>query len=193
MLTVALHPGQIVPANICQSLDRVHVMTYDMIGSSPSSSGSNDEERRPKHHASIYSVHDALAKFIQGGCEPSKIIMGIPAYGRHEDNPGQVKTYSEIYDELAKSMNNDMKQIKEAIISMNTWEGYQFDSPQDVRAKVNYATQSGLGGVFLWELGQDKQIQRLRDGGILLDMAQYSASFYSNKANQKPEGAKSEL
>lgn len=190
-----MHPGQTVPANVCQSLDRLHVMTYDMIGSSsPGAGNGSDEERRPKHHASLYSVHDAIAKFIQGGCEPSKIIMGIPAYGRHEHHPGQVKTYSEIYDELAKSKNNDMKQIKEAIVSMNAWEGYQFDSPQDIRAKVHYATQSGLGGVFLWELGQDKQIPRLRDGGILLDMAQYSAKFYTDKSSdRRPEEVKSEL
>jgi len=55
--------------------------------------------------------------------------------------------------------------------SMQTWEGYQFDSPDDVRAKVEYAMQNGLGGVFFWELGQDKQLLGVVEGGILLDAA----------------------
>ena len=31
LLTIALHPGQLLPSDVCQSLDRVHVMTYDMM------------------------------------------------------------------------------------------------------------------------------------------------------------------
>ena len=159
ILSVALHPGQILPANICNSIDRVHVMTYDM---QPS-----PQDERNNHHASMDAVHRAIASFSQkGACDPSVLVMGIPAYARHGSNMGLVKTYSEIVDDILKDKSND--EMDETIQSIRSWEGYEFDSADDVRAKVKYAKQHGLKGIFLWEIGQDKHYSH---GGILLSAA----------------------
>lgn len=167
LITVALHPGQLLPSDVCESMDRVHVMTYDM---APPSGGQGGDERR-SHHASIHSAKGAIAQFIQNGCPPSKLIMGIPAYARHQENMGLVQTYSEIVDDMMKSNDGGKKFVR----AIHTWNGYQFDSPQDVEAKTRYAKENGLGGVFIWELGQDKQVQGA-DGGMLLEAAAFSAS-----------------
>ena len=172
LLTVALHPGQLLPAKVCESVDRVHVMTYDMMNPSMNSDANH---RRKKHHASMHSVQEAITSFIQNGCAPSKLVVGIPAYGRHGQNMGSVKTYSEIIDgiisEEEEHINEKKHEILKSIQSKSSWKGYQFDSPIDIRDKVNYAIQTGLGGVFIWELGQDKQIIEGADGGVLLEAA----------------------
>lgn len=166
LLTVALHPGQPLPAKVCQSVDRVHVMTYDMTGSASSSA-----DGRSNHHASMPSVREALSKFTRSGCPPSKLVMGIPAYGRHERNMGLVKTYSEVVDEMVE--NGHEVEFR----SVQTWKGYQFDSPGNVAAKTDYARQNGLGGVFFWELGQDKQMPDAAKGGLLLESAANAANL----------------
>jgi len=166
LLTVALHPGQLLPSEVCQNIDRVHIMTYDMMH--PASWSHLD--KRNNHHASIYSAREELLKFVQNGCPPSKLIMGVPAYGRHEQQMGLVKTYSEVVDEIMKK-DRDSKEITQKIQSMQSWNGYQFDSPSDIKAKVGYAKDNGLGGVFIWELGQDKQMTDVANGGILLEAA----------------------
>jgi chitinase len=155
LLTVALHPGQFLPKQVCAKINRVHVMSYDMVG------GPNKKEG---HHAELKDVQNAVKSFIDRGCPPSKVILGIPAYSRHGQNPGLVKTYSEIVDDYVTEGqtvgNSDFQQLS----SLN---GYYFDSPDDVRLKVQYSKTAGLGGIFFWELGQDKQYPGY-DGGILL-------------------------
>jgi len=171
LLTVALHPEQYLPHETCLSIDRVHVMTYDMASA---------DKRRPHHHASMANVHDELSKFKQNGCPPHKLVMGIPAYGRHTSG-ARAQTFSEAVDEImaqnfVKESDHEDR-IRDTIhASIQSWKGYQFDSPRDVVAKVGYAVSSGLGGVFLWELGQDKQIRGVAEGGILLEAAASSAA-----------------
>jgi GH18 family chitinase len=136
----------------------------------------NSDNIPNNHHASIHSARAALEKFIHSGCHPSKLVMGIPAYGRHEKNIGLVRTYSEVIDDMVRDYDDNSADIKTTIRSIRSWDGYVFDSPDDVREKVNYATQMGLGGIFIWELGQDKQLAGIAEGGILLEEAAAAAA-----------------
>jgi len=167
-ITVALHPGQLLPTEVCQRVDRVHVMTYDMM---PSPQPKNSDNKPNNHHASIHSAQAALENFIRNGCHPSKLVMGIPAYARHEKNMGLVRAYSEVVDDMLRDYDDNSADIKTTIQSIRSWDGYLFDSPDDVREKVTFATQMGLGGIFIWELGQDKQLAGIAEGGILLEEA----------------------
>ncbi len=170
-ITVALHPGQHLPKTICTSLDRVHVMTYDIIRQ-------RDDNGRYDHHASMRSTIDAMEGFVRAGCPPHKLVMGIPAYGRHERDPGLVRTYSEIVDDVLMKVDDDdgeddddMETRMNGIRSIDSWNGYRFDSPDDVRAKVEYVVRNGYGGIFIWELGQDRRVSGLAEGGMLLEAA----------------------
>mmetsp|Transcript_23737 Transcript_23737/g.50082 ORF Transcript_23737/g.50082 Transcript_23737/m.50082 type:complete len:372 (+) Transcript_23737:86-1201(+) len=165
MLTVALHPGQLLPPGVCKVVDRVHLMTYDMFP--PPHERSNDisaSHKRRGHHASMHLVQDAISSFMGHGCPPEKIILGIPAYARHENNFAMVKTYSEMVDDILSK--NDLNAGD--LHAKNNWKGYQFDSPSDVHRKVEYAIKTRLGGVFFWEVGQDSGVV---DGGLLLKTA----------------------
>ena len=193
LATVALHPGQHLPSNVCAILDRVHVMTYDMMIRQPSSSTAATDHHH--HHASMHVAKDAIDEFVRNGCPPSKLIMGIPAYGRHERDPGLVRTYSELVDEIiiandgggddgmleTETEATTAKTTTTAVIlrSINIRSGYRFDSPDDVRAKVEYALRGGLGGVFIWELGQDKRMPGQAGGGVLLEAAAAAAASAS--------------
>ena len=180
LLTVALHPGQFLPSNICKNVDRVHLMTYDM---QPSS----DDER--KHHANMQAVTEAVKRFThQKGCDASKLVVGIPGYGRNELN-SHVKTYSEMIDEQLGSDNDNsdvIKKVKDSLraLHMHTWKGYHFDSLEDVKKKVRYAKRQGLGGIFLWELGQDRQLEGVADGGILLETMSSEAKYENSKKEE---------
>lgn len=157
LLTVALHPGQYLPTEVCESVDRVHVMTYNMM----SNFGQG-------HHASLQSVKDVLLSFVDKGCPPSKLTLGVPAYARHETSMGRVKMYSEVIDDyIAEDNGEGTSNLR----SMNSFKGYRFDSPDDVQTKVSFAMQQSLGGVFIWELGQDKQLMGVAEGGVLLEAA----------------------
>ena len=172
LLTVALHPGMLLSPEVCGSVDRAHVMTYDMV----------DKEKAHGHHASLRATHEAIAKFVGGGCPPAKLILGIPAYGRHGENMNQVKTYAEVVDEVLEKAGHD--DVSEILRSLRTWKGYRFDAPDDVRAKVEYARDNGLGGVFLWELGQDKQAAGVAEGGVLLEAAAAAAAAVASTARR---------
>lgn len=166
LVTVALHPGQFLPERVCQSLDRAHVMAYDMVAQSQNSP--------TKHHASFQAVKNVMSSFASNGCPSSKLIMGLPAYARHESNPGLVKTYEEVINEFIDSKQEDrsapeQRRVKSAINELNFWNGYRFDSAYDARVKSEYAKHKNYGGVFLWELGQDKQLSGVANGGILVE------------------------
>lgn len=150
LVTVALHPGDSLPSY--EFVDRVHFMTYDM------------------PHAPLEQVERAAREFWGAGVPREKIVLGIPAYGRHEGQPSLVKTYSEMVDAVGKDLED-----------RGEWEGYLFDSPQDVARKVQFARQEGLLGVFFWEIGQDSA---LIPGGVLLNAAAEAAN-YSLVLNQK--------
>lgn len=175
LVSVALHPGQYLPAEVCRNVDRVHLMAYDMMHN-PNS----------KHHASFNSVKKALSSFSSNGCPSSKLIMGAPAYARHESNPGLVKTYAEIVDEflLEQDEHHDVD-TKEIITNLSSWKGYQFDSASDVKVKAEYAKDNDYGGCFLWELGQDKRISDVADGGGVLTEAMSSVLQSDHIISQK--------
>ena len=99
-----------------------------------------------------------MKQFIKVGCPPEKLVMGIPAYARHTHNSSLKKTYAEVVDEYF----GDKK--------LSALDGYHFDTPGEVRLKVRFAKEAGLGGIFFWELGQDNQDSEY-EGGELLQTA----------------------
>ena len=91
LLSVALHPGQGLSPQLYRVVDRVHLMAYDMITSTGG--------RGAQHHAALGDAKRAVDALIDSGCPANKIVLGIPAYARHGDDPGLVRTYSEIVDD----------------------------------------------------------------------------------------------
>jgi len=115
-----------------------------------------------------YLVEKAIDALILSGCQPNKIVIGLPAYGRHGKHPEIVKTYSEIVDNF---MATNPSPDDEVLLSLDNHEGILFDSPIMIAEKVNLVHQKGLQGVFIWEIGQDYFSHRKFPGGLLIQSA----------------------
>ena len=165
-VSLALHAGQHMMVDVYHAVDRIHLMTYDL-----------PERTVGMYHADLSAVQNAVEGLMKSGCPPNKILLGIPAYARHMDNPGMVKTYAEIVDEMEQD-----GIPTQAWDTIDIWQGYQFDSPQAVLRKVELARSMKLGGVFFWELGQDKS-HTIAPGGILLEAAARGKSYGAAASN----------
>lgn len=145
LLTVALHPNQRLASQIYEVVDRIHLMTYDMVTSTGPGS----------HHATLDNAKRAVDALVASGCPKEKIVLGIPAYARHEDTPGMVKTYSEIVDSIAGDIGSNDSLVETMENIGGQYQGYTFDSTIIVQEKVRYAKEAGLAGIFFWEIGLD--------------------------------------
>ncbi len=102
----------------------------------------------------------AVEALINSGCHPSKIIMGLPAYGRDKFDPSNVKTYSEVFDNFKVESYEDTSSILEK-------SNFGFDTQALILKKVEKGFQMKLGGIFIWEIGQDFKNDFVEEGLML--------------------------
>lgn len=139
-----------------KSLDRILVNAYNL--------GAD------KYHADYNEVVHMAGQFLSH--YPSdKLVLGIPAYAQHFPSGITDKSFSQIMDGVLM-----VEDDPEAVNEMESFNRYRFDSPKAVRRKVEYARSKHLKGVFLWELGQDKQLEGVAPGGMLLEAAYKQAN-----------------
>ena len=126
-VSVALGVYQNLSDLAYQSVDRVHIMSYDHSG---------------RHATYDQAVSDA-SSFIARGIAKKKLCLGIPFYGREIENFSNAMSYKSIVDTYAP--NPDIDEIN----------GLYFNGITTVKKKVRFAVETGLGGVMVWEIGQD--------------------------------------
>lgn len=139
-ISIPLHVGQILPEGAYKLVDRIHLMVYD----SPSVAnpkGGNQEYR-------VEHAKRGLDYILQSGCPVYKIWMGIPFFGSSLDVPGTTLTFHEAVER--KGTNEVSLENLGQLFA-----GFQFDSAGVIRDKLTLVQKLGLGGVFIWELGQD--------------------------------------
>lgn len=117
------------------AVDHFHAMAYDQHG---------------KHH-STYAFAEKVVKNVEGSELPaSKCTLGLPFYGRHQD--GRWETYEDLLQRGA-AYHTDLD--SEAPARDGERGGWAFNSPAAIVAKTKLAQSKGLGGVMIWEAGQD--------------------------------------
>ncbi|OQR80647.1 glycoside hydrolase family 18 protein [Achlya hypogyna] len=159
-------------AAVCEQLDHINIMTYDMAGSW---SNYTDHQANlyedPDHPAGAkYSAHGAIQDYIKGGCPSHKIVMGIPAYGRSfEKTDGLYAPFSPptagswvsgndgkgIWDYKALPQSG-AKEVFDAKLgaaysydpATRTFTSY--DSPESLAVKLDYIKKYNLGGTMFW-------------------------------------------
>ncbi|GMP35622.1 hypothetical protein CsSME_00007995 [Camellia sinensis var. sinensis] len=158
--------------SVKKNLDWINVMCYDYHGSwDTSATGAQAALFDPK---SNISTSYGLRSWIKAGLPPSKLIMGLPLYGRTwrlKDprshgvgapavavGPGSdgVLTYSEV--EAFNRANNatvvyDGVTVSTYSVAGTSWIGY--DDARSTTVKIEFAQVLGLRGYFFWAVNGD--------------------------------------
>jgi GH18 family chitinase len=126
-ISVALTAWQDLGAALYETVDRIHVMSYDHEG----------------RHATFEQAVADIQAFLARGAPPEKLLLGVPFYGRGVDERSHTLTYAEII-----RRHQPAPEVDEA-------GGVYFNGIATVQQKTRYALEQRLGGVMIWELGQD--------------------------------------
>jgi chitinase len=126
-MEVAVNSTRPFPRDWTVKVDAVHVMSYD---------------NGPRHATYKQAVTDLNNMALLG--VPAKMqLLGLPFYGRQITNRNNALPYAEILQRF-----NPEKAQDEA-------GGFFFNGPDTLAKKVKLAKERELGGVMIWEIGQD--------------------------------------
>ena len=126
-VSVALAPWQDLGDDLYAAVDRIHVMAYDHEG----------------RHSTFEQATEDIQAFLERGALPEKLLLGVPFYGRDVRNSSVALAYAEIV-----SRHHPAPDVDEA-------GGIYFNGITTIQRKTRYALEQQLGGVMIWELGQD--------------------------------------
>lgn len=194
-------------------VDAWNLMAYDYTGSWSTASGHSsniyfDSQDMP---ATPYSTDQAVSAYIAGGVASSKIILGMPLYGRSfEQTAGLGRPYTgvgtgddlgagqwrvknlpragatEFYDNTAKASYS---------YDATTQELISYDNEQSVSGKSAYLKAKGLGGAMFWEASDDRNgtqslvvamAGQLGTLDVAMNLLNYPTSQYDNIRNGMP-------
>ncbi len=185
-LTAAINTTKVQMARMpmgpaARSLDLVFLMSYDYHGGwSPTAA----------HHTPLRdsaagddSLQSAVRNLVAAGVPARKLVAGVAMYARGFEGvkpdgsfskpwPGAdgAIAYRDLATLLGLKPRFDPKTQAWALVGGDRFVGY--DDPRAVRAKVRFARQAGLAGVFAWELAQDNgEILRALQGLAVDDAA----------------------
>jgi GH18 family chitinase len=127
LLTVTLAAWQKLRKDGYEAVDRVHLMAYDHDG----------------RHSTFEDSRADVDRLASQGVPRNKICLGVPFYGRNVTKPDQTMTYAEIINRY-----HPAPEVDEV-------DGMYFNGIQTIQQKTRYVRESHLGGLMIWELGQD--------------------------------------
>lgn len=131
-VSVTMAAWQQIPAEVFATVDSIQVMAYDHNG----------------RHSTLEGAERDIKSLLDRGAPASKLILGLPFYGRDLKNPDRTLTYAEIVKKFTPAA--DMDEV----------DGVYFNGPRTIERKVRFAQGSKLAGVMIWELGQDAPAEK---------------------------------
>jgi chitinase len=184
LLTIAAPAGpdkisKIQVGAIHQYLDFINIMTYDFHGAWESTTNFNSplygNPADPTYAQGLWTDR-AVQLWLDGGTPASKLVIGVPFYGRgwrgvpNVNNglyqtgqgaaPGTYEAGIEDYKVL-KGLETTYGRFRDPasgafyIYNPNTQIWWSYDDPTTMTNKMSYVRSRGLGGAMFWELSGD--------------------------------------
>ncbi|XP_012274435.1 probable chitinase 2 [Orussus abietinus] len=161
-------------------LDFIHVMAYDYHGSWDKRVLPN----APLHSKDDLSVEESITYLLKKGAPPSKLVVGLPMYGRtfvlvsplssgespigapslEKGFPGPFTRengfmgYNEVCRELSnrtKEWINSWDDESQTAYAVNGDKVVVYDNPKSIRAKIDFVAKLQLAGVMVWSIDTD--------------------------------------
>ena len=154
-------------------LDFWNLMAYDFAGSWDSHAGHQANLFPSPHHkkSTPFNTEEAVNDYIKAGIAPSKIVMGMPLYGRaFENTEGPGHPYSGVgegswengvWDYKALPLPGAIEHVDHHVgASWCYHEGARkmvtYDTLEMARFKTEWLKKKKLGGAMWWESSTDK-------------------------------------
>lgn len=143
---------------ILPSVDFVNIMAYDMASA-------------PKHHSALYpSGHSgditsdgAVTAHLKAGVQPSKLVMGMPFYGRGGDGYPSFQDYNKVgnTDTQYTEKWDEVAQVP-YLADKNDTLVFGFENPRSLAIKCQYILDKDLLGGMYWDYSGDNEQGDLR-------------------------------
>lgn len=143
---------------ILPSVDFVNIMAYDMASA-------------PKHHSALYpSGHSgditsdgAVTAHLKAGVPPSKLVMGMPFYGRGGDGYPSFQEYNKVgnTDTQYTEKWDEVAQVP-YLADKNDTLVFGFENPRSLAIKCQYILDKDLLGGMYWDYSGDNEQGDLR-------------------------------
>jgi len=161
-VTVAYYPDSrqemiIKHLGIYESADLIHSMSYDAV---------------PGKHSTFKLAKKTVKQWQEARLPIEKLCLGLPFYARHVKT-GDWKAYYDIY------LDNTPLSPKKNFV-----KNYYYNGPDMIRKKVFAALKAGLGGVMIWEVGQDISKAKYGKDSLLGTITNTIKAFEENEANE---------
>ena len=173
-ISLSYYPMQTHPNDVFPWVDRIQVMTYGLSRPPPSSSSSRPYQQKSDQMLLLaqQTTEQAVQALIhEAHCPPGKIWLGVPLYAQamttatttNLKNKPPILTISEAMvsysargvdvddgNDNDDDMTHHIQQYLHEVL-----EGYQWESLEIMTMKRDLVYRYSLGGLFVWELGQD--------------------------------------
>ncbi|GHF39256.1 chitinase [Deinococcus metalli] len=167
------------PAAYRDAVSWVNIMTYDFRGAWDSTGPTNfhsnlytDPNGPGTAPARTYSVDAAVTAFLNAGMPASKIVIGVPFYGRgwtgvpgagnglYQSATGAARGTYEAGIEDYKVLKNAPGTVYRSGVTGQMWKYdgttfWSYDDETVIAAKMAYIKSRGLGGAMAWSLDGD--------------------------------------
>lgn len=142
-LTLAYYPDErqeklLQEGGFADDVDAMHMMSYD----------------QPGRH-STWEFASRVAEQGAAILPPAKVTLGLPFYARHT-RTGDWKSYEDVLGQTGA--------LEPSVDEAASYAGYYFNGAGLIERKVALARRLGLGGVMIWEVGQDCRVNPVTHG-----------------------------